>query len=237
MTLLGWLSVIVPLVVPVMLLITAAISPHQAHRMVAKEKGIVEHLTVIVLLPGIAAGLWGVWVAHRRRLTPRWWIPAWFLMWTMACVYFAGEEISWGQHYFGWSAPEAISEINDQHETNLHNMSSWLDQKPRALVELFIVVGGLIIPIIHALQGQKRPGPSRWDYWVWPNAACATAAAMMVASRVGKTLDHSMPDLMAGLGNSETREYTVALFLTVYMVVWAYRVSVQRRNAASPGSA
>ena len=33
-----------------------------------------------------------------------------------------GEEISWGQRIFGWSTPAAISELNAQNETNLHNL-------------------------------------------------------------------------------------------------------------------
>lgn len=36
----------------------------------------------------------------------------------------AGEELSWGQRIFGWATPEAISKINAQNETNLHNMAT-----------------------------------------------------------------------------------------------------------------
>ncbi len=33
-----------------------------------------------------------------------------------------GEEISWGQRIIGWSTPEAISDLNAQGETNIHNL-------------------------------------------------------------------------------------------------------------------
>lgn len=36
-----------------------------------------------------------------------------------------GEEMSWGQHLFGWKAPEAVSKVNVQAETNLHNLSGY----------------------------------------------------------------------------------------------------------------
>lgn len=36
----------------------------------------------------------------------------------------AGEELSWGQRIFGWATPEAISKVNAQNETNLHNMAT-----------------------------------------------------------------------------------------------------------------
>ena len=234
-----WLSILIPPLVPVMLVVAAAIDPAIAHRMTAKEKGIVEHLTVLVLIPAILAGLWGAWVAHRHKLTPKWWLPGWFVMWSLACLYFAGEEISWGQHYFGWEAPESISQINDQQETNLHNMSSWLDQKPRTLVEIFIVVAGLVMPVVHRVQGRRRFNPARWDAWIWPSAFCSTAAAMMLVCRLGEELEGSMPDLMAGLASSEAREYAIALFLTMYLGEWALRVRQARRRpaAATPESA
>ena len=121
--------------------------------MLAKDRdgGIVEHLTVLVLLPGIAAG--AVAVLRHRRAFPEPWVAAWVATWTAACIYFAGEEISWGQWIFGWETPEAMEALNDQGETNLHNMSSWLDQKPRALVETWIVVGGLLLPVLRRVRG------------------------------------------------------------------------------------
>ncbi|MFW6310325.1 MAG: hypothetical protein ACOC1D_04415, partial [Prolixibacteraceae bacterium] len=32
-----------------------------------------------------------------------------------------GEELSWGQHFFGWESPEVFQESNFQQETNVHN--------------------------------------------------------------------------------------------------------------------
>ena len=32
------------------------------------------------------------------------------------------EEISWGQRVFGWSTPKIVSSVNEQDETNLHNL-------------------------------------------------------------------------------------------------------------------
>ena len=37
-------------------------------------------------------------------------------------VFAALEEISWGQRLFGWGTPEALSEINVQQETTVHNI-------------------------------------------------------------------------------------------------------------------
>lgn len=35
----------------------------------------------------------------------------------------AGEEISWGQRIIGWSTPDQLAAINDQNETNFHNIN------------------------------------------------------------------------------------------------------------------
>lgn len=55
----------------------------------------------------------------------------------LALIYYFGEEISWGQHYFKWVSPEFFLDNNNQGETNLHNMSNLLDQLPRTLVILW----------------------------------------------------------------------------------------------------
>src|SRR3546814_4167282 len=65
----------------------------------------------------------------------------------------AGEEASWGQHYAGWLTPDNWQALNDQGETNLHNTSSWLDQKPRTLLEIGVIVG--------VRRGEGDPGAVR----------------------------------------------------------------------------
>ena len=73
---------------------------------------------------------------------------AWFGLAALCCLYVAGEEISWGQHLFDWATPENWSEVNDQNETNIHNTSSWFDQKPRLVLLIGTVFGSLILPYL-----------------------------------------------------------------------------------------
>ena len=42
-----------------------------------------------------------------------------------AFLFGALEEISWGQRLFEWSTPEALSRINEQDETSIHNLPSF----------------------------------------------------------------------------------------------------------------
>lgn len=85
------------------------------------------------------------------------WISGWFVAAFLGSFYVAGEEISWGQHIFEWSSPDFWKQINDQGETNLHNTSSWLDQKPRLLLEIGVMAGGTIIPLLKRYRVQSLP--------------------------------------------------------------------------------
>lgn len=58
-----------------------------------------------------------------------------------AAVFVALEEISYGQHLFGWESPEYFRERNLQGEVNLHNM---LGSKPSKRMHLVANVGTLI---------------------------------------------------------------------------------------------
>lgn len=180
--------------------------------------GLAEHATVIVLIPGIAAGFAAF--GARRRLPDRrlgWWI----LMWTLACVYFAGEEISWGQHLFGWRTPEVLQALNRQHETNLHNVSSWFDRKPRAVVEIWILFAGLAVPLWRRLSGRAADA-SRAAYWLWPTMAVVPSAALFLLFRAHKWYaEASGRQIVVWLSESEVREYYVAVFLSVYLAsIW-----------------
>jgi len=52
----------------------------------------------------------------------------------LALIYFLGEEISWGQHFFNWESPGFFENKNNQQETNLHNISNLFNQLPRIFV-------------------------------------------------------------------------------------------------------
>lgn len=75
----------------------------------------------------------------------------------LGSFYITGEELSWGQQIVHWSTPDAWAHINDQDETNLHNTSSWLDQKPRALLFIGIVISGLLIPFLQRYKPSWVP--------------------------------------------------------------------------------
>lgn len=142
-----------PSVLPTVFFIFALIAEHCLdvvfHGFTGSEKGIVESLQAILLFIAALTGLRILWT--RRRTTPHW-VRVWLWVGIACCVYIFLEEISYGQHYFGWNTPESWGEINNQNETNLHNTSSWLDQKPRLVLELGVIIGGILLPLFPQLR-------------------------------------------------------------------------------------
>ena len=46
------------------------------------------------------------------------------VIFAVAFIFLALEEVSWGQRLFGWATPETLSSINEQDEITLHNFTS-----------------------------------------------------------------------------------------------------------------
>lgn len=198
---------------------------HELHRKDSYDgAGLVENMTVLVLLPAIplaifAALRWG------KRL-PWWPLRVWIILWALAAFYLAGEEISWGQWHFQWETPEVFAARNDQNETNLHNMSSWLDQKPRTLVEVFIIVAGLIVPVVARLRSGKPLDDDAPGAWILADAMCWSAAGAYLVVRVAP---YVIPGLLGErLDESELRELSIAWFIAVYLFSFFIRLRARR---------
>lgn len=61
-----------------------------------------------------------------------------YLLFAALFLFAAGEEISWGQRLIGWETPASLRQVNNQLETNLHNMAI-LDGKLDVAFHLFCV--------------------------------------------------------------------------------------------------
>lgn len=184
------------------------------------ELGLIELATPVV---SIAGAIVGFVLLRRASLLPTRRIRIWVLLVSLGCVYFAGEELSWGQHLFGWNTPAYLEEVNDQEETNLHNISSWFDQKPRMLLELWVLIGGVVWPLL------RRPAtpPGRDSYWFWPTIEVLPSAVLAILIRLPERLKSlfGIEQLPLELRFSEPQEYYFALFLLIYLASMLRRAS------------
>ena len=81
------------------------------------DGGLIENLTITVMLFPVI-----LFAASRLQRTPgRHFGPVFMVLVSAALIIGFGEEISWGEHWFGLAAPDAIAETNLQGELNLHN--------------------------------------------------------------------------------------------------------------------
>ena len=143
--------------VPVLFVVLAIIYvvDSQWYRALTDEDGLLEWLTVIFLC---LAGLIAFCIAMRGRKNqqPNFWF---FLIFSLACLLCALEEISWGQRIFDIQSSEFFLEHNDQRETNIHNViQKWgrslpffgatYDFKTKHVAGLTLLLYGAFLPIL-----------------------------------------------------------------------------------------
>lgn len=146
------------------------------------------------------------------------WLGVWLAIAALCCLFVSGEEVSWGQHVFEWQSSEFWHSVNDQGETNLHNTSSWLDQKPRLILLLGIVCGGIIFPLLKRFKPDVLPAQLNPIY---PTSRLAFVAALVI-----------VPHLIEKFGDlvgfpmfvrvSEVQELYMFYFVLLYL--WDLRV-------------
>src|SRR5699024_7633843 len=167
------------------------------HHYVLHEYGFTEQATIAIILLALFVGLA---VLRRVKLLGDWRLLLFFGIFCLGCLYFGGEEASWGQHWLGWSGADAWTAINDQSETNIHNtagiIGSLTDQLPRNLLTLAALIGGAIIPLARRARG-SRYEPNSFAYWVMPGLACVPAGLIASLStapqKIFEALANSVP--------------------------------------------
>jgi hypothetical protein len=201
--------------------------------------GLLEQGTVLCLVPAVVLG---VLVFRRRHALPAKWLGRWVILLTLGALYYAGEECSWGQNYFGWVTPESWARINDQNETNLHNTSGLLDNAPRGLLS---IAAGVCTASPIVLSRRRK----RWDQqtnpraWFFPTSAVVPAAALALAVSVSQQLygkyDKTseavswFAEMFLAGRHSELKEYFLAMFILMYVWSFATRQQSLRQTGAS----
>ena len=202
-----------PLGLAVALALLGRLAPAWYATWMNEEQGGVELLQWLVLLACVLVAARLLARAEARRHPA---LFAWLALTALACFYVAGEEVSWGQHLLQWNTPEYWRAVNDQEETNLHNTSSWFDQKPRALLELGVIFGGLVAPLLRRL----RPGLFRGLVdLLAPTAATLPIAAVAEFAGLAKRLN-----LEVFFRPSEIQELYFYLFALAYLLVLGRRL-------------
>jgi hypothetical protein len=203
-----------PIGLAVVLALLGTLAPGFYEAWMNDEQGVVELGQWLALLAAIVLAA-RLLVRSEVRRRPA--LLGWVALAGLACFYVAGEEVSWGQHLLQWNTPEYWRAVNDQQETNLHNTSSWFDQKPRTLLELGVILGGLLAPLLRKL----RPGLFRGLVdLLAPTAATAPIAMIAELAGFSERLGFNI-----FFRPSEVQELYFYAFALVYLVELGRRLS------------
>ena len=217
-----WLWLWLPLIVALFPYVARIISI-ESDSIVFGEQGIIENYTFVILFIAIILGVLAIMKMQNFSFPV---FRIWLTLLVLGCIYYAGEEISWGQHWFGWGTPEAWMDVNDQGETNLHNTSALLDQVPRMLLTIAAVVGGIFIPLFISLRNVPLPR-NGFYYWLWPTyvniPTCILAVAVSLHEKIYKLFDTAVPHLL-DIRAGEAKECLLAMFLFMYIASFYKRL-------------
>ncbi|MBU2533673.1 MAG: hypothetical protein KKB37_13100 [Alphaproteobacteria bacterium] len=185
------------------------------------ELGVVESAQAILLLLALAVA--GSLLFQIDPVHPRW-IKTWIVLSMLAILYVLLEEISYGKHYFNWNTPEYWKTLNDQEETNLHNTSAWLDQKPRTLLEIGIIIGGIIVPLLRRFKPEALPERLRP---ILPASALFVTALLAILPRIYERImvRMDMHDWQMFARTSEIQEFYFFYFALLYFVFLKIRLT------------
>ncbi|MBN2301852.1 MAG: hypothetical protein JXN60_04985 [Lentisphaerae bacterium] len=210
----AFLPVILPIIMYAATVLATMLNIDSFNTLMTSEKGIIENITVLFLL---MACFYAARAGIRNKISPQSGLRIYIFALALACLMFAGEELSWGQHAFAWRTPDYWTTINKQEETNLHNISGILNETPRMLLTLFAVIAGFVAPVIVKLRNMDLKSESAFWYWYMPPFEGAlTAFCAPTVTFHAKIMEKLNPALDLNVTGGETKEALLALFLLIY---------------------
>lgn len=151
-----------------------------------------------------------------------WRLKVWLGLFIAAMIFFAGEDLNWGQHYLGWTPPDYFLEHNHENEGNLHNTWPLLfNRLPRGIMNAWLIVACILVPLVwrHPVRLLQRVVPPV----LWPDRRLMFPAALVFATKgirhlaSGGGSDH----WLLAIRHSELEELIIACVLVLYaLMLW-----------------
>ncbi|MBM3543845.1 MAG: hypothetical protein FJX44_04970 [Alphaproteobacteria bacterium] len=150
----------------------------------------------------------------------------------LSCLYIAGEEVGWGQHIFYWETGGTITGVNKSGEFGVHNAYESFEKVPRAILQIGVVVGGLLVPALCAVVPRLRA--SRLALFL-PSAILVPGALGMVLFKLVEYLGKTNTVQLAGRP-SEAVEFYLYFFILAYLIVFERRITELETDRAGAQS-
>lgn len=184
------------------------------HDRLLTENGPVETLQFILLVWAFAVA---ALLLRDLRFKPPVYVSLWALVAALGCLYVGGEEVSWGQHFLNWDTPSYWAALNDQEETNLHNTSAWFDQKPRLLLEIGVIIGGLLLPFYQRFRPLRQKNLPQWLARITPPPRFWLVAALVLVIKLADKFGGATHIYMFHRA-SEVIEFYLYYFILLYLM-------------------
>ena len=216
----AWWWLAGPVLVAVWLFLTWQIAPDWYSKWVIPEGyGILEFSQFVTMLVALFLA---VRLLFRPFVRKRPFVFAITIISALSCLYIAGEEMSWGQHFFHWNTPEYWAMVNRQEETNLHNTYAVFEKWPRAILELGVVIGGILVPIAAIFLPRVRA--NRLSLFLPPAALLPTAVIAMLFKLIDLLQQGSHAETLVQRP-SEAIESYLYYFILAYLIVFTRRLN------------
>ncbi len=150
---------------------------------IPREDGLVENATALFFL---IASLFAFRLIAKSEVSTL--VRAAFIFIAVASLWVCLEEISYGQHYFGYTTPEWFGAHNKNHELNFHNLDN--DAPSYALKTggyLIVSIFGIIIPLVMYFKGRRPAAGTFWDYFL-PSVAIIPASLLHLFANAPKAI-------------------------------------------------
>jgi hypothetical protein len=219
-----WLALLT-LWLPVIALIGAVIHAVRPFPFYYHELGIIENLTVVFLVGAVVALV--RFASRHFKAVPRL-DRALLVILVLGCIYFAGEELSWGQHLVGFKTPGEYHTLNKQKEMNLHNLEHGFfrfifDRAPRTGVTVGVLVSGIILPFF-------RPAMPAWIRRYIPGKAVVPTAVLAVFVSVPDKIFAAATGTRASIDSGEMKEFYIALYILLFSLTFLAMLRAELRG-------
>jgi hypothetical protein len=201
-------------------------------RVFENENGVVENATALLAFCAFIVAIIAARAALAQQLRA---VALALILFALGSLFLAGEEISWGQNYFGWETPEYFLERNSQEETNLHNLEGFGKKRLRDATLIGMGLGGLCV-IVSLVAGLRWTRGSGWLLLLLPTRACLPVTLLAAAIRtivgVYGAKDIETKDLI-GIDLRENLEFCIAMFLFTYALSLRHRLRQVPQHSAT----
>jgi hypothetical protein len=211
-----WLGL--PIAAALIIVGSYAIDPHWNGRWMTGESGILETAQFIFMVIGLAIAVQLLFSPFVRR---RPLVLAVAAVAALACLFIGGEEVSWGQHIFFWQDPSLVSAVNDEGEFSIHNVNKGFERAPRAVLEIGVLIGGLIVPAVCAYMPRLRQ--SRLALFL-PSAALVPTALLMLLFKFDSSFAKYLGEGSVAARSTEAVEVYLYFFVFAYLAIFERRI-------------